>query len=241
MSHIATVLIADSQPSGHHAVRAASLNRKTTLVVSSPDQLRGKILDRDVEVRSVAERMKASVYEAIKEQIRFAQAFSGPEASELAERVVAAVTARLDTAHHEWQPGSVLAHAVLAELIGALDQNPGMRGRLNRDFLAQICDVVAATLPKQVSADSAEPFNVVRLGPRYGTVLLVDSLAHGPALVEALGLHIDSTVVVSAPRQLDDIALLDDVEVIDRTVAMSAALRLEIDEQLQRCKNNGFR
>ncbi|MDX8050423.1 hypothetical protein SK571_13610 [Lentzea sp. BCCO 10_0798] len=159
-------------------------------------------------------------------------------ATDVAQRLVDAVTARLDTAHHEWEPASVLAVAMLDELDVLLDRHDFP---LTRDFLQHVRQAVVATLPKQIPADVAEPFNVVRLGPRYATVLLVDALAHGPALMEGLTLHADSTLVVSLPSHLEDVALLDDVEVIDRTVAMPAVCREDIDKELERCKQRGER
>lgn len=237
MSLYTTVLIADSQPSGHHAVRAAALNRETTLVVSHPDQLRGQVLGHDVEVRSVAERMKAGVWEQIQQQLRICQA-SAPDLNEatiaeFAADLTAAVDGRLQDALHSGEAPALLVATVLDKLAEQVVH--ARNSRFNARLLAALSKQAVVDLPERIRNYRRDD-TVVRIGPRYGTVLLVDALAHGPALMEGLILHVDSTLVVSLPSHLDDVALLDDVEVIDRTVAMPAMCRKEIDERLERCK-----
>ncbi|MFD9706190.1 hypothetical protein [Lentzea sp. NPDC059081] len=147
--------------------------------------------------------------------------------AEAATRVVDAVTARLDTAHHEWEPGAVFAHAALAELDRVLDENPGLQ--LNRDFLARIADRVAATVPASATSVPAQE-------PRYATVLVADTQVQGKNLVDALSLHRPTTLVVSHPDQLRGRLLPEDIEVIDRTSGMNVATRREIDKHLELCK-----
>lgn len=151
-------------------------------------------------------------------------------AAELAQRLVDTVNARLDTAHHEWEPARVLTHAVIAVLVDALDLDPVVKpNAVQREFLLQLRDHAAATLPH----NTAEP---PREATRYTTVLIADTLQGGKNLAAALGLPQESTLVVSLAVQLRGLLLPDDVEVMDRSDRMSVAQRRLIDHELEICK-----
>jgi hypothetical protein len=186
MSTFTAVLLVDNQASGRKILRSLNRNRRNTLVVSHPDDLRGHTLPQYVRVLDHTDRMSARHYKEIQEQLKICQVAAERDLNdevlaEFAAELTAVVDGRLQDALHCGEPAALLAAALLEKL--AEQAFEAWNCRLTPRTLKALSALVLGELPECIRTyrrDMTAPASVVNAvsGPIGGSVVQA-GVVHG--------------------------------------------------------------